>query len=235
MRTPPVMNSAGQEIQRTGELPHVMRTSTPVTVRLISSSPQVVSLVREALALSLPSAAFDATNPNDLVTGQLPSDDCILVDATSDVAGATDLVRRLRAGGVRSALVVLVESRDAALASRVAGLGAVEQVAIADAPRALGTAVESSLGSGERTAVLDAVRDELRRTQRLVAAGEVALGLQHAINNPLTAVLAEAQLLEMESLPEEQATAVRRIVENTRRVVLLVRKLDVIGAPTPPR
>jgi signal transduction histidine kinase len=131
--------------------------------------------------------------------------------------------------------VLLVEARDAALASRVAGLGAVEQIALADAPRGLGAAVESSLGSGEWTTALDAVRDELRRTQRLVAAGEVALGLQHAINNPLTAVLAEAQLLEMESLPEEQATAVARIVENTRRVVQLVRKLDVIGAQAPVR
>ena len=212
-----------------------MRTPAPVTVRLISSSPQVASLVREALALSLPSAAFDATSPGDLVTAQLPADDCILIDAPTDVVAATDVARRLRAGGVPSALVMLVQSRDATLASRVAGLGAVEQVAVADAPRALGPAVESSLGSGERTPVLDAVRDELRRTQRLIAAGEVALGLQHAINNPLTAVLAEAQLLEMETLPEEQATAVRRIVENTRRVVQLVRKLDVIGAPAQAR
>ena len=204
-----------------------------LSVRLISPSPQIANLVREALAVSLPLAAFDTTAPNDLVTGRLPADDCIVVDATSDATGGTDVLRRLRAGGVQSALVVLVEARDAAVASRVAGLGAVEQVAIADVSRALGTAVETSLGSGEWTATLEAVRDELRRTQRLVAAGEIALGLQHAINNPLTAVLAEAQLLEMESLPEEQATAVRRIVENTRRVVQLVRKLDVIGVQAP--
>jgi signal transduction histidine kinase len=210
-----------------------MKTSVSPSVRLISPSPQIANLVREALAVSLPLATFETTSPTDLVTGRLPADDCIVVDATSDVAGGADVLRRLRAGGVRSALVVLVEARDAALASTVAGLGAVEQVAIADAPRALGTAVETSLGSGEWTAALEAVRDELRRTQRLVAAGEIALGLQHAINNPLTAVLAEAQLLEMESLPEEQATAVRRIVENTRRVVQLVRKLDVIGVQAP--
>jgi hypothetical protein len=36
-------------------------------------------------------------------------------------------------------------------------------------------------------------------------------------------------------LPEEQATAVRRIVENTRRVVQLVRKLDVVSAKEPAR
>ena len=72
-------------------------------------------------------------------------------------------------------------------------------------------------------------RDEIRRTQRLLAAGEIALGLQHAMNNPLTAVLAEAQLLEMEPLPPETATAVRRIIESTRRLVALVRKLDAVS------
>jgi nitrogen-specific signal transduction histidine kinase len=50
------------------------------------------------------------------------------------------------------------------------------------------------------------------------------------MNNPLTAVLAEAQLLEMEALPPEAITAVRRIIESTRRLVVLVRKLDVVSA-----
>jgi signal transduction histidine kinase len=209
--------------------------SVSLSVRVITASPQVASLVRESLAVSLPSAAFGSSETSDLAPGRLPSDDCIIVDATTDVAGAGDVLRRLRAGGVQSAFVILVTERDQALASRVAGVGAVEQVAIGDAPRQLGTAVESSLGAGPWTLTLEAVRDELRRTQRLLAAGEVALGLQHAMNNPLTAVLAEAQLLEMESLPEEQATAVRRIVENTRRVVQLVRKLDVVSAKEPAR
>jgi signal transduction histidine kinase len=209
--------------------------SVSLSVRVITASPQVASLVRESLAVSLPSAAFGSSETSDLAPGRLPSDDCIIVDATTDVAGAGDVLRRLRAGGVQSAFVILVTERDQALASRVAGVGAVEQVAIGDAPRQLGAAVESSLGAGPWTLTLEAVRDELRRTQRLLAAGEVALGLQHAMNNPLTAVLAEAQLLEMESLPEEQATAVRRIVENTRRVVQLVRKLDVVSAKEPAR
>jgi nitrogen-specific signal transduction histidine kinase len=50
------------------------------------------------------------------------------------------------------------------------------------------------------------------------------------MNNPLTAVLAEAQLLEMETLPPEVMTAVGRIIESTRRLVALVRKLDVVSA-----
>lgn len=72
-------------------------------------------------------------------------------------------------------------------------------------------------------------RDELQKAQRLHAAGEIALGLQHAMNNPLTAILAEAQLLAMETLPEEMQGAVGRIVENTRRLVALVRRLDAVA------
>jgi signal transduction histidine kinase len=211
------------------------RIHVPITVRCISTSPQVVTLVRESLAVSLPSATFETMAPSEIAPARLPSDDCLIVDATVDVASSGELLRRLRAGGVRSAFVLLVSDRDEALAQRVGGLGALEQVALGDAPRRLGAAIESALGAGEWSDRLEGTRDELRRTQRLVAAGEIALGLQHAMNNPLTSVLAEAQLLEMESLPEEQALAVRRIVEGTRRVVQLVRKLDVIVVREPAR
>jgi signal transduction histidine kinase len=207
----------------------------PITVRSISASPQVAALVREALAISLPSASYETMPALPAAPALMPSDDCLVIDATSDGATALELTRRLRAGGVRSALVLVVTERDDLLAQRVGGLGALEQVALMDAPRTLGAAIESALGAGAWTERLEAVRDELRRTQRLLAAGEIALGLQHAINNPLTAVLAEAQLLGMEDLPEEQAAAVRRIVESTRRVVQLVRKLDVIVVREPAR
>lgn len=206
-----------------------------IRVRCVSNSPQVALLVRESVAASLPSASFDASPASEVRPGQLPNDDCVIVDATADVSAAEELVQRLRAGGVRSAIVLLVSERDESLARRVGGLGALEQVVLTSAPRGLGTAIEAALGSGDWTDSLEATRDELRRTQRLIAAGEVALGLQHAMNNPLTAVLAEAQLLGMEELPEEQAAAVRRIVESTRRVVQLVRKLDVVAMKEPAR
>jgi signal transduction histidine kinase len=70
---------------------------------------------------------------------------------------------------------------------------------------------------------------ELRRMQQLVAAGEMTSRLQHALNNPLTALMAEAQLLEMEPLGDEQRQAVSRMVELCRRLVGIVRQLDSIG------
>ena len=62
----------------------------------------------------------------------------------SDAPAAGELVRRLRAGGVRSAFVLLVPERDDTLAQRVGGLGALEQVALGDAPRTIGAAIETA-------------------------------------------------------------------------------------------
>lgn len=71
---------------------------------------------------------------------------------------------------------------------------------------------------------------ELRRVRAQLALGEAARTLQHAFNNPLTALLAEAQLLEIEPLASEHRAAVRRILELARRLVAFSRRLGATGA-----
>jgi nitrogen-specific signal transduction histidine kinase len=75
------------------------------------------------------------------------------------------------------------------------------------------------------------VRDqEIRKkytTQQLAAAGAVALELRHEVNNPLAALLAEAQLLALEPLAPDHHAAVDRIVDLCRRTVTLLREMDV--------
>ena len=68
---------------------------------------------------------------------------------------------------------------------------------------------------------------ELRRVRAQLALGASARTLQHAMNNPLTALLAEAQLLELEPLSHEQQEAVARIVVLLRRLIKITRRLDV--------
>jgi hypothetical protein len=72
-------------------------------------------------------------------------------------------------------------------------------------------------------------------TQQLAAAGVVALDMRHQINNPLAALLAEAQVLGLEPLAPDHQAAVERIVDLCRRVVVLLRELDVAtrGAAAP--
>ena len=67
---------------------------------------------------------------------------------------------------------------------------------------------------------------ELRRVRTQLALGESARMVQHAMNNPLTALLAEAQLLQLEPLTNEQAQAVGRMIDSARRIAAVVRSLD---------
>ena len=63
-----------------------------------------------------------------------------------------------------------------------------------------------------------------------------AARIQHAMNNPLAALLAEEQLLSMEAtLSAEQRESVDRMIELTRRVIVLVRDLDELRGSHPPR
>ena len=53
--------------------------------------------------------------------------------------------------------------------------------------------------------------------------------VQHEMNNPLAALLAESQLLELDpTLTGEQRESVKRIVELARRVIASSRKLDAL-------
>lgn len=72
---------------------------------------------------------------------------------------------------------------------------------------------------------------ELARVRAQLALGAAARTLQHAFNNPLTALLAEAQLLELEPLADDQREAVTRILEQARRLVTISRRLGVVETP----
>ena len=64
---------------------------------------------------------------------------------------------------------------------------------------------------------------------RLRALQREAARIQHEINNPLSALLAEAQLLTFEpALAAEHRVAMEHIIELTRRVISRVRELDAV-------
>ncbi|MFL5561798.1 MAG: histidine kinase dimerization/phospho-acceptor domain-containing protein [Gemmatimonadaceae bacterium] len=206
-------------------------SSTSLKIGLVSGSHAVISLVRESVAAALPTATFSDAAPD--ATSTLADCSLIFIDATTDTAAAGETAQRVRAAALRSALAFVVMTRDEALAKKAASTGALEQIEMRALGPSMADTVERVVGGDGWTDELTAARDELRRTQRLLAAGEIALGLQHSMNNPLTAVLAEAQLLEMEALPPDAMTAVRRIIESTRRLVALVRRLDVVSPKKP--
>jgi signal transduction histidine kinase len=114
-------------------------------------------------------------------------------------------------------LAVLLPTADVSLL--VAGLRA---------RRAKGAGAPEAMRSDDE---VEPAERELRRVQRQIALGEAARSARHDLNNPLTALLAEVQLLELEDLAPPHRAAVRRILELTRRIVLVARRLDAARGP----
>lgn len=204
----------------------------PLQLACVSSSAATLALVRESLGLAFPAATFDAAEPS-LAYG-VPEAHAIVVDAAPD-GSRVDVVRALRARGFLGGLVLLHAAPDDQVRERAARAGVTAIVAPVDAARRLGDAIVASLPAPAVDAVAARAWVELRRAQQLIAAGEVAMRLQHALANPLTALLAEAQLLEMEPLlPLELRGAVARILEQSRRTIAVARRLDHLSGPAVP-
>ena len=72
-------------------------------------------------------------------------------------------------------------------------------------------------------------RDQLearaRLASHLASIGEMASGIAHEINNPLTAVIGYSQILGALSLPEEALDAARQIQQGSARVAGIVQRL----------
>ena len=70
-----------------------------------------------------------------------------------------------------------------------------------------------------------ALQQELNLTSRLASIGEVAAGIAHEINNPLTGVIGFAQMLAGMEMPEQMREAVDVINDGARRTAGIVQKL----------
>jgi PAS domain S-box-containing protein len=69
------------------------------------------------------------------------------------------------------------------------------------------------------------MQQELSLNRRLVAIGQIAAGITHEINNPLTGVIAFAQMLMQMDIPENMKEAVEVIHEGAVRVVGIIDRL----------
>ena len=200
-----------------------MNASEVLRVRVVADAPAARSIV-ESVHTGIPGCTVATMLPSALALKRFDTVDCTVVGPSFASHTGVELLRALRAAGMDGPLVCVNES-GAPPDADCTTLGVVDCVALDGAPSALAEAITSATMLDEDSPSVRA----LRRAQRLMAIGEITAGLQHALNNALTPLLAEAQLLEMETLPDEQRAAVHRIVESSRRLVTVVRRLDVVG------
>ena len=203
-------------------------TSDPssfILLLVVEEESRAVS-VRQRLSLILPRASIVTADPDALAEEALPRADAAVIDGGATARLTVETLRVLRARGFAApALLVTAAPDDAALRATADSLGvrAVARERIDGSPSELALALTAALDSEP------GVTAELRQARRIFAAGQSALSLQHAINNPLAALLAEAQLLQLEELTAEQRGSVDRMVELCRRIVALVRRLDALA------
>ncbi len=174
--------------------------------------------IREVISVQLPESVAETLDPAHLKSRPLA--DGLVIDGRTDAAQAAALAARLRAMGFAGALVVLSEG-DTAAALAAAGAAQASPHELAGQLVAH-LAEQLSLAGSEHSA-------QIMRARRLVAAGEIAMRFQHSLNNPLAGILAEAQLMQLDSLPPEQLAAVERIIGLCRRIIELGKSLDGMG------
>jgi len=187
---------------------------------VVGSDAAFAATIRGVIAAQLPDAVADTLDPAHLRSR--PVADAVVIDAHADAAQGAAFAARVRAMGFAGALVVVVDaSADVAHALSVAGAAQVHSHELASQLVLLLAEQLANAGSEHAAQVM--------RARRLIAAGEIAMRFQHSLNNPLAGILAEAQLMQLDSLPPEQHAALERIVGLCRRIIELGRSLDGIG------
>lgn len=188
---------------------------------LVLADAATTALVRESVLTSLPTTELAPLGAAELAARQIPAAGAAIADAGFDGGRGLDALRSLRASGFDGAAVLIVPALEASVVARAIEVGV--RCVIRDT---VATALPELLAATTEPPELSVAWRELRRVQRLVAAGEIARGFQHEVNNPLTALLAEAQMLAMEPLDEGPRGAAERIVALCRRVIESVRRFD---------
>jgi signal transduction histidine kinase len=206
----------------------------PLSLACVAPESSVSARLQEALLTLFPGATVQLVDVG-VERGLPDAIDCAVVDAGGNAMEGTDVLRTLRAQGYSGAAVLLVDplrprSEPAAADRLGARYCSLDGDSIAPLATAITDSIRSQVNPDHESAISSAISlRALRQTQRLLAAGDLATRLQHSLNNPLAALLAEAQLLELEPLLPDHRASVERIIELSRRVIDVVRALDGVG------
>ncbi|MFL5614687.1 MAG: histidine kinase dimerization/phospho-acceptor domain-containing protein [Gemmatimonadaceae bacterium] len=197
-----------------------------LSILIIEENGDRAGALRGELALMLPNAATLSCDASMVGEAPIRDANAILVDGGHSARGTAELLRLLRARGFGGPVMVLSPAPDDPVlreAMNALGVLGIDRTVADESPYELAATLTRAFSADVEVA------SALRQARRIFAAGQATLSLQHGINNPLAALMAEAQLLQLEELQAEHRESVDRIVELCRRVVALVRRLDVLA------
>jgi two-component system sensor histidine kinase/response regulator len=157
----------------------------------------------------------------------------VILDWLMPNVDGVEACRRIRAlPGGADAFVLMITARDQS-ADLVDALGAgVDDYMMKPVtPDMLAARVIIAERRLEQNVLRRRAEEALAAAQRLAGIGETTLALQHEINNPLAALLVHAQLLVTEAATPALKADLDIVVELTRRIADVVRRLSELEAP----
>ena len=159
----------------------------------------------------------------------------VVLDIEMPKLDGLEVCRRIRAADTgRKTFVLIVTSRDKAVDLEAAlSAGADDYVT----KPVTGPRIIARLRIAQRRMADDDARrkaeDELGKAQYMAGIGETSIALRHEINNPLTGLLATAELMLMEAKENGQPTAeLKTIIDQGRRIAELVKRMSELTEPS---
>ena len=159
----------------------------------------------------------------------------VVLDIEMPKLDGLEVCRRIRAADAgRKTFVLIVTGRDKAVDLEAAlDAGADDYVT----KPMTGPRLMARLRIAQRRMADEAARrkaeDDLGRAKYMAGIGETSITLQHEINNPLTGLLATAELMLIEANDRGQPTAeIKTIIDQGRRIAALVKRMSELNDPT---
>ena len=94
--------------------------------------------------------------------------------------------------------------------------------------------IEGSVAIMEDISALKHLQEEMARADRLAAAGELAAGVAHEVNNALTGILGQADVGRTSTDPDQLRAALERVEIQGKRIADIVQELLGFAQPRPP-
>lgn len=196
-------------------------------ILLVDDDPAMARLVKEILR------AHGFAPPTHVTTraaalGAAAQADVVLLDQQLPDGPGIDLLDTLRTGARSPAVVLITAHGNESLAARALRQGADDYLAKDQSfSELLPQALERVRCSRAVRDALAAAEQELLRTERIAAIGELTVTLHHEINNPLMAASAEVELLIAGATDQTRQglQAIKAALDRIRDIVRRIRDL----------
>lgn len=158
----------------------------------------------------------------------------VLLDWEMPVMDGLEASRRIRAAALHDDVFVLMMTgrQEPGDLVRALDAGVDDYIVKPASPEQLEARLKIAARRIAQDAVRRAAESKLARAQWLAGIGETTLALQHEVNNPLAALLGEAEMLDMDAtIPASLTESIRTIVTAARRIAAVVRRLGKLDQP----